>query len=671
MKICPRCKYNNDDSTKYCTNCGMKLDDTIDTNPKPDFNNYIYNEQPKKKKHTFLRVLGGIVAAIILFLALVGVVGIFITAMKKGSIELPNIGQKSESETTDSIIYYDAEGLYTYDINKNKTTKITRLGGDYSSEYYNIANNTFVTSDGKYAAFIKNMNYGDSGMSGTLYYSDLKADDDKREDILISDNVSGAVMLSNSELIYKTSNGVLYSVVLADNLNDTSIKKLGTSVASYSTNKDKSVLFFYNNLGDGYIYYSQNEEPSKVADNVYFVEGSTEDLKKIYYTTENIDLWVIEDFAAAKQIDSSISYTCFVENTGDLYFVKGDRSNYLEDFIINKTKGKKTIKQYDYYTEDGTDSEYQQEYDDSNKVTWPDCIKGVEIYTQGQSLYLYSNGSTSHVADNVFYTDITATAKCNNNRLLYASYDPNKIKKLEVDKIPDSLDKLVEDVNNTVFEASTYYMAMDSAAVSFEIPYSFNFDLYSKCNDVYEDVFYYSAVDNPDDVETYFAYMDKPKTTYKIEYSKTGIVSTKLSENDAGYVVTAINGKYVSAKSNLYIYDVYINSELISKNVLNFIYDEESLDSPIDMIKDTYIDATTDSDGSYIANLGRYENGSITEIKDSVSNYSAYADGHFLLLCDYDSQKKEGELYYWNGETNKKPVLIASDVSGMESGDIN
>ena len=214
-------------------------------------------------------------------------------------------------------------------------------------------------------------------------------------------------------------------------------------------------------------------------------------------------------------------------------------------------------------------------------------------------------------------------------------------------------------------------MAMDSDVVSFEIPYSFNFDLYSKCNDVYEDVFYYSAVDNPDDVETYFAYMDKPKTTYKIEYSKTGIVSTKLSENDAGYVVTAINGKYVSAKSNLYIYDVYINSELISKNVLNFIYDEESLDSPIDMIKDTYIDATTDSDGSYIANLGRYENGSITEIKDSVSNYSAYADGHFLLLCDYDSQKKEGELYYWNGETNKKPVLIASDVSGMESGDIN
>ncbi len=675
MKICPRCKKSDiDESMGYCPDCGMKLSETIAPSPKPVVNNYIYNEPPKKKKHPFLRAIAAFVTTIILLLALVGVVGIFIVAQKRGKISLPSIGQSIEERTEPAVIYYDADALYSYDAKKDKTTRITKLGSDYSSEYYNIADNTYITSDGKYAAFIKNMSYENTGVAGTLSYSVLSVDEDKREDILISDNVSEAAMLSNNELIYETSNGVLYSVVLADNLNDTKIKKLGTSVASYYIDKDKSLMFFYNNLGDGYVYYSQDEEASKVADDINYIEGHSESLDKIYYTNTNTDLYVIENLESAKQIENGISYTCFVENTGDIYFVKGDRQNYLEDFIINNTKGRKEIKQYSYSLDDGGSEEEVQDFgdDDTNKVTWPDCINGEEIYTQGQSLYFYSNGTTSHVADNVFYTDITATVKCNNNRLLYAAYEPNKIKKLEVDEIPDSLDQLKENVNNNIFAASNYYMAMDSSAVSFDIAYSFNFDLFSKCNDVYEDVFYYSAVDKSDDTETYFTYMDKPKTTYKIEYSKDGIVSKdKLAENDAGYVVTAINGKYVSVKSNLYIYDVYINGESVAKNVLNFIYDEESLDSPIDIIKDTYIDTSSVGSGSYVANLGRYENGSMTEIKDSVSGYSAYADGHFLLLCDYDSYKKQGDLYYWNGETDTEPKLIASNVAGIETGDIN
>lgn len=66
MKICPECKFENNDNSIYCEKCGCKLEEIINVNDPNDSNNVV----KQKSNNKALKIIGLIVSIIIVLYAL-------------------------------------------------------------------------------------------------------------------------------------------------------------------------------------------------------------------------------------------------------------------------------------------------------------------------------------------------------------------------------------------------------------------------------------------------------------------------------------------------------------------------------------------------------------------------------------------------------------------------
>ncbi len=285
----------------------------------------------------------------VIFLALLFVI-ITSAARLTGRSNLPYTGHR--------LIYYNDSGIYEYRSTTSETKRITSLESDafYGDTEKNIADDVQVSSDGRYAFFMKNYEKGTDNNGwdvyiADLYRTDLALEESARSDELVATSVT-AYDLSGDTLVYLTSKNILYAVTDAwsqisddadEDVFDMNRYKLGICVDEFYLGTSERI-FFVDGYGNGYVVYpesiSEESAASKIATDIAEVQHTSESLDKIYYVNAYEDLFYIGDLGTARMLDTNISSPLYMEETGNVYFLRAlDETSGVDGLDANYYTG--------------------------------------------------------------------------------------------------------------------------------------------------------------------------------------------------------------------------------------------------------------------------------------------------------------------------------------------
>ena len=626
MITCPKCQKMLEDGTKFCDACGEKIEATIYC---PSCGNATSAEYafcqvcgaslnaapaapaaaPAKAKKKLPKKLLAVGAAAVAAIALIVVVLAIVLSGGKNNYAL----------------YLKDNEIFFTQISKIAPMQLTDdMFGDYDDEasapYRSY--NYVMSKDGKNIFYADEYELdGDNGKVFSLYYRSAK--DAKKEPV-----------------------------------------KLESGVSSFSVSEDgKTVLYFK----DGAIYQHDLKEKSKVVDE-YADWDASDDLKTVFWTDEDGDLYMKKAGQDKKKLDSEVGvirrvnekgtavwYTKNVdEKTGEFDLFKHDTKDKKkqvsevtsvyalndegEFFYIKKETEKKTY--YDFVTGE-SDNEYLV-----------NALKETEYEQEIKTLYYFDGKGGKELSANYFdYESTNADA----NIMIYAEAKEVKVKLSEVESLWDVEDALED-------PECTYFVAVGANTKEIDADDAEDFQV----TEDGEAIYYMSD----------FTELKKDATEEEKEkFVRTGALA-KLTISDGkikksetytddvyGYMVyedgTVIcakdykNGKYDDDKYIPGTYTLYVNKEKVADDVNDFEYNAESGAVAFQ----TDYDADEDKQ---CGTLNYWKDGKKKKIADDVYSYSMTPEGEVTYLKDYSVKKSRGDLFLYNG---KKSVKIDEDVT--------
>lgn len=621
--FCPKCGKKFTNGEIFCDNCGTNLTDdhisgsediTIDRGKK------------NRNRHGNKWHVGVIVVVFI-----VGILGIGIFKIAPGVL--------SGVISKDKVLYVKDQNLYMTDIhNLKKQEKVCFVQGIESwydwgqnpwlkEELYqgdgDLISQRFLTKDQKDIYFIKNYDLAEDKFE--LY----KAETTKLGDgELIDREVSFFEILENEVLYIK--NSIIYYG------NEEERKKFGKGVYDFKIDTE----------GGSILWTEERKTGEDITYNLYWQDLKQKNEKvKLYSGLSSGRIGTIGDIYPNKDLSIII-----LENKGTIYRItnRGEKEELcLGDRIYGVNADEGTF----YYRIDGKrKKEWKLKdfiYDDTNDMTdddWEELEKRLSYFLD-DGLYFYNKGDNRRVSSAMEYRTRSFYNGDNHNYLLFSELnDDTRVRWSEYKKLNDE-DRYeywwtdwVSDVKlaidgNVILDLGCGY---DDENFSFLSTQSDKLNLYS-----YKDVDYFSSLDEDDMV--YTIYTDGER--------KGKIEECDLEFDNATILFSDEKGLYYINDRNNGYGDLYCQDEILVYGVYEARY--LALDKIL---------CCTDHDEENGCTYDIYDGEKTKRIGEGIKAIQYMEDGTVLMLANYDSGSRTGDLVYYDG---KKNVTIEDEVSSF------
>lgn len=667
MIVCPNCKKQLPDDTKFCDACGARILEKVfcpscgAANTAQDA--FCQNcgtplsaqqtpaKAQKKPMPKKALVLGAIAAALVV------VVVLLICLLPGGESSNRNFG----------LYLKDGEMLYT-DFSKDGAFEVTSnlmKNIDVNSDFYHTAGSgaisryVVLSKDGSRLFFPDKLE-STSVSSVTLYYRDVnkpKADAEK----IASDVSDYYINEKGTKIVYKTGeDGNLY---LSD-LNEK--QKIAADVSSFYVSKNLEKVIYRTQENDCYVWFADKGEKEKLASDVTELYGFSDGYGWMYYAKDDSLYRQQVGGEERQKISSDVHSISRVYEDGTVYYYKQSTMDIpLTDLVTDDTY------EQDQAVLDALDSGYwDPDYEDEMAAGWArielrrelndwaadsyadyddteswedvpdwDDDYGVQeltgkISAECYELYCFDGEDTALVSDRLRYPYLISYS-VSEPLVVFSAFSEQEHKKLKLSEISDT-----SEVSLLFSEAyyNTYVNYIASGATVIELPSPDAHDCRVAGNNVY-------YLDEPDDMYgTLYRVSVKGDKCSEPERINSDVYSNEMSVFDDKLVY------YKDVDEDSYTGTLYLDEEEVAEDVSWGAYTQWN---------DTlvyYSDSSSDS-----STLCIFKDGKSETISEDV--YAIVTAGDSLLyLYDYSTNHFTGELFrYHDGKTEK----LDEDVTAL------
>lgn len=513
-------------------------------------------------------------------------------------------GSSSSSDVEKHLVYFVEDSMMLADLTalKKEPLQITESMGDIC---VGMKYNHFLTKDEKYAYFMENHD----GYEYDLFRVPVSKIGKKDATEKIDSRVANFTILDNNNVIYKRNDSWCY-------YDGKETRKFGRGVQDYRIDKEvKNICWSEPDEKGGLVYYYQDLAQKK--DKIELGDGITsfyasKGLNKFYALKDDklVELSKAgQDTTIARNVYSIVSMDA---DAGSIYYTKEELHTVPYSDLV---------------------------YDDANRMganVRAALERNMYDYTT-YSLYHYNNGKETKITE-----DMRNVVRSQNGKFcLYYEYPSQEEMKVGYSKVinASSENELREELTEQISLCLTTSAKNDKIIVS--------------CEGVINESIY------DEDTETLY-YVDYDTDSGEgIVYSmpvsgnKAGIVTACSDEGeDIDLISTCKDGVYYKMNGDQYGADLYLNRKQLADEVWSV--------AKLNDNGELMYNGENNNDGTFV--LKTYDGKTSKEVQDGVNYASGSEDGTIVFMVDYDSNRREGSLMYYNG---KKVIEIDDEASGF------
>lgn len=666
MAICPKCNKEVREGSKFCRECGAPLEELVpesvseevpaaeDTpveQPKvaeeaPAEQPMVaeeapaeqQEETPEKPKNKFKAALAAILAKlpidfrkkkVKIWTAVIAAVLVLVLVL---SIVLSFLGRNNY------VLYLKEGELMFSSLSNVKPFQVTEDSTTASAAFY-----TRLSKDEKRIFYLDDI---ESGV-GKLYYREVNKP--KKDAEKIDSDVSQFMINEQGNRVTYYKEGKLYQHNLKDR------EKLASDVkyGNWTVSKDGKNVLWLNQDGKAY-FLKVGSDKEKVDSNITRILQVSEDCKTVWYFKDE-NLYVKESKKTKKKIASDVADVLCIYESGGIYFLKGDTETItLKDYVIDDMKESDAQMVEPVYP---SWSEYYDRYEDYDQAwdaydaavdayyeardAWWDKedrddlrrdLEGETIEIEVYDLYFYNGKKVKTVAKNV---DRYGMDYANQNAtIVFGVFEDKEVEKVKISEVV-----YLYQIRNAVEDAfevySGCYVAVQDSKTKVNLTDVDRIQvadngkmLYALCN-----------VEHGDEGDL-----------YKIAVSGKSLKKAeKIASDVCTYDIDFVDGNKLAyfkdvtnSSGTLYIDKKKIDSE-VSLYSVNYFEDLKGI---------TYHTDIDEDDDSYT--LMMYKDKKKTEIAEDVHSFVVTRKGKIVYICDYNTDRNEGDLYLYDKKESKQ-----------------
>ncbi len=668
MIVCPKCKKQLEDGTKFCDSCGAQIFETVfcPNCGKQTSTEFAFCQncgtaisegsstaKDSKSKVTDLKKLP-IVAnlskipkktlAALCAVAVAAILLIIIIASIASAGKAPSF----------ALYIKDKELMYN-NFSKDPMQVTSRLvDGDVTDAGLVGAADALdvtVSKDGKTIFFPDRISTaGSSGFS--LYYRSLNKP--KKEAQKIDSDVAYYIVNESATLVtYAKINGSgdssydLYRYNVKKDEKD----KIDNEVTSFYLSEDGKTVVY--RTADNTLYIKKsNKDKEKIEGDISSLSYVTEDFKTVYYIKENT-LYKKTNGKDKVKIASDVSSVIRIYDSGEIYYVKTNTAAEasLSSFILDDMKdadSKMTAPEMPAYDDPDYQAKYEEytkAYEEYQKKLARDAIRtaldGEKVSVTSYTLCYYNGKEASTITDSLIRYEYYAASE--SPVIVFAEQsDSSKVKLSEV----TSLSTLRDMVTSGRFSSYSWSVAVGNNALEIQQTAASAFKISSDGKTIY-------FLDNIDDKKG-------SGDLYKAKVSKKKVSKPELYDSDVypSYARFVDEDTFIYFKeydSDKYKGELYVNKVKADYDVrvYSVIYDKDS--------KKIFYYTDWNSEKS-CGTLKYFKSKKSVKLSDDVHDFTVLPGGNVLYLRDFSMNNYKGDLYLCKGKKSKK---IDIDVVGI------
>lgn len=625
---CYQCGAENKEGSLFCKNCGARMDMSASASVPvqtsapvfcpncgkrfirgeafcdecgTDLNSGVIPEfESKKRGGKFIKIL-----AVLIGVGIVGAVAVFGKSFIMD--HLPGVGEKTK-ET--KLLYVADRSIWLANLKSKKDPVEVTDSFIKDNDVYNsgVMTSSLLTKDGKYIYYFEDYD----GDDAKLFRVATNKAGKKDAAVAIDSKVSSFKVLDNGNCLYIKKDALYYYNGKKD-----SVKIASDVYNTYDTDPEcKYVYWNEQRTGDtGRTYYLQdltmkNDKVRLVKDASNFY--ANKELTRFFAVIDG-KLEEIDAKGNSKTVDKDVTSLRGINTTdGQLYYIKSESVEIPYRNLI--------------YDDQGKMSSYDQNRVDNNLYTY-----------DKKELYYYADGKSTMICDEMKNIVWASSGVC-----MITQYEP-------IDNIKVAWSK----ADNSSWNGSINEERDDT--VSWVIYYG------GKAIGEYDEFCEISDFkSNKDQNVIYFIDRD-------VDGEDGTIYKTELTGKNAGVLEIVDDDAYESklmycAKEGLYYLrevdgnegDLYLNDKKLASDVYNVV--QVDADNQFIAVQQDYYDQDSTFTVSLL-NKGK-ETGSLEDI-----NYAEAAkDGTIVFLQNYNHNRREGDLVYYDG---KRLKLIDDSTSSF------
>ena len=581
------------------------------------------------------------------------------------------------------VIWYNADGIWLYSPQEDQSVQITSYaeGGapDRMSEFYSEttpADDVVISADGTLAAYFRKQTMSlFSGTTAELWCTALGTDQHRERKV--GENVTSFRFLPDDSLVWLDADSSLYRQRGLLEEEKPPREKIAGGVSDFRVSADGKNLFYVLDIGTGYVLPAEKDtEPRRIAESVYGIEWASDDLNTIYYTNGDSDLFCISDLKSVRIVDVDIVDFVVMENTGHLYYLRADEGAAeasAEEAAAEDAAGEEEAGDEGAGEEAGdlrlTEEEIQELINTIRLSTGQTIAEAAESAAAAENGAGAENGESGaensgsgEGADEESRSE-TVLPESGTGRLGYFDGQNNGVVLTGVDHLyklnAESMDQdrllVTLDLDNDF----RIFLLRDNVPLDTGLKVT-DEGLTDLCVDFARDTLYYIR-QSGDEIGT-----TDQGTVYAKDFDEKGFGKERELFGGATIISAARDGRvYTGAFPSEDPGSRFaVDGKVVSDHVASFWWDENGVSDVIRIYRNVFEDTYYVS-GEFDETT---EDGTLRGIAYNVKECHAFDDGSYTFLTDYDEELRKGTLYYWDGYSEHKPVVVSRNASGTKKG---
>ena len=540
------------------------------------------------------------------------------------------------------VVWYEDDGLYVYRPGSRETTKLTGLkdgGMDRMTMFYsseNPADLTCVLPDGSGAYYLKDLTTDYVGVTrGDLWYSTIPGKGKQPEEVPVAEKVLSCRLLPDGSLVWLDDNTSLWILSGVPGEKGPEPRKIAAGVKEYYISSEEPEVFLVSEVGKAYFFHRDTGK-QPVAEGVKTIDHVSEDLRKIYYRTENKDLFYEEVPGLPRVVDVDVEEVAVVKKTGNIYYLKENRE--IEPVSSGSQTGLPPA--------DRTDLTPEEE----------------ELVNLRIEELLQQLGSSAEAEKAGEQTAETGASSASGYQLNYFDGTAHRALLKGVSGVDTSHLDDVENDRVIIYTGEAYgygiWLMMGEKPLYTGLSAAEE-GLMDLCPDVVQDVLYVSR-QREDQIGSH-----DQGGIYAMRYTEKGFTNPEPLFEGAVIISAARDGKVYAGTYPLPDEGstLIVDGEKISPHVASFFWDENGVSEDLQIYRNVfYQDYYVSGDVAAWS-----KEGGIRPVAYNVREYHGFKDGSFTMLCDYDEDEMKGTLVYWDGKGD--PEVLSGQAAGTRAGD--
>ncbi|PNV59610.1 hypothetical protein C0033_12645 [Clostridium sp. chh4-2] len=561
-----------------------------------------------------------------------------------------------------SVSYIKDNGLYRYNVKSGKEIKLSSNAVSESDRWYarySALNDIQESPDGKYVFFYEDY---DSFYGKLCYMNQNKKDASKEK---IDNDVSLFELADDNKVIYMQDTGTLYMYDIKSDEKE----KIGVDAVSFTVSEDGKNLFYTTEDSD--IYYIKIEEDAdkeKLASDIEDLLYYTKDLNTIYYTKES-DIYCIKNLKDREKVASdAVPIGSYNDNAG-IYYTKNVEQVFTSDTVLiddfaasdadlpqplagkytkkEQTSTGKTIMVTDNEAFNAAKEKYREK---QHRDTLRARFKAeLEPYLR-ECTDIYAYDGAEH---EVLKKAAVPLPLGWNSQMCYTfCWGETKIPTInlsDIESYEDITEFISQEFENIAEDGTNAYLLVDGKAVPFTYDSSVMYKVDEEAGIIYGARF---SIDSESDKKNY-------SELFSVTYSDAGVGEAVSIDNDLdkdSALSSLKNGVmyyYKDYDSELRTGTLYCNGDEIDQDVYYHYYDEGS--------KMLYYLKEKSKSGNGM--LCSYDGSKTAKLIDDAVLFNIVDGKHAVVLVNYSTKRKTGDLKLVSVKDGGKPKKIDEDVS--------